>query len=367
MSAKPRACSYCQEEVQGLRVRCTVCPDFKLCLQCFSAGAEIGQHKNDEPYQFVDAGMPCLFGRNKWTPQEEIHLLDATEYYGFGNWEDIANHIETRTPEEAKEEYVHRYLDATLGKMCWAPALRRRPRYRDPIKEEKGALSHASISKMPLLDVSSQEAAQLGYMVLRDDFEKEFDNEAEYLISNLSINHDKDDCLDIALKLTQVDMYTQRLRERARRKRIAKDYMLVSQFFSLMKDRPNVKKKPRETRVLEERTKVLCQFQTAEEHDQLLVNLQREKNLRRRLAELLICRRNGITKFEDCESFYNYRQQHIGSTSPQLISTSSLSFISKKKRKKRKLLFNKQKLHAPHRQPHLLALARRRLKSLCPA
>lgn len=73
---------------------------------------------------------------------------------------------------EAKEEYVHRYLDATLGKMCWAPALRRRPRYRDPIKEEKGALSHASISKMPLLDVSSQEAAQLGYMVLRDDFEK---------------------------------------------------------------------------------------------------------------------------------------------------------------------------------------------------
>lgn len=51
-----------------------------------------------------DAGMPCLFGRNKWTPQEEIHLLDATEYYGFGNWEDIANHIETRTPEGKSEK-----------------------------------------------------------------------------------------------------------------------------------------------------------------------------------------------------------------------------------------------------------------------
>jgi hypothetical protein len=47
-----------------------------------------------------------------------------------------------------------------------------------------------------------------------------------------------------ALKLAQVDMYTRRLRERARRKRVSRDFQLVSQFFSAnRKDRPSAKKK----------------------------------------------------------------------------------------------------------------------------
>lgn len=28
-----------------------------------------------------------------------MRLLDAIEQFGFGNWEDISKHIETRTPE----------------------------------------------------------------------------------------------------------------------------------------------------------------------------------------------------------------------------------------------------------------------------
>ena len=121
-------CKYCQEDVVGLRVKCAQCTDFELCLQCFSAGAEIGPHKNDHPYQFKvwvpliygnrqtnllsiscnmlyipihqDAGAVGLFiGKNGWTAKEEQHLLDAIEQYGFGNWEDISTHIETRTPE----------------------------------------------------------------------------------------------------------------------------------------------------------------------------------------------------------------------------------------------------------------------------
>lgn len=38
-------------------------------------------------------------GRSSWTANEEVRLLDAIEQFGFGNWEDIAKHIETRTPE----------------------------------------------------------------------------------------------------------------------------------------------------------------------------------------------------------------------------------------------------------------------------
>lgn len=50
----------------------------------------------------------------------------------------------------------------------------------------------------------------------------------------------------LALKLAQVDMYISSLRERARRKRIVKDYQLVSQFFAARKERPPKKKLTRE-------------------------------------------------------------------------------------------------------------------------
>lgn len=41
--------------------------------------------------------------------------------------------------------------------------------------------------------------------------------------------------MDVGLKLALVDMYSRRLRERARRKRVIRDYQLVSKFFK--KDR----------------------------------------------------------------------------------------------------------------------------------
>ncbi len=54
----------------------------------------------------------------------------------------------------------------------------------------------------------------------------------------------------MALKLAQVDMYTRRLRERARRKRVARDFQLVSQFFNAIKkekEKPTTAAKKRES------------------------------------------------------------------------------------------------------------------------
>lgn len=79
--------------------------------------------------------------------------------------------------------------------------------------------------------------------------QQEHDNEAEAIVSHLAINHDDED-LDMALKLAQVDMYTRRLRERARRKRVARDFQLVSQYFSALskeREKPTTATKKRET------------------------------------------------------------------------------------------------------------------------
>ncbi|XP_058790047.1 transcriptional adapter 2B [Phymastichus coffea] len=299
-------CTYCQEDIQGLRIKCVECSDFDLCLQCFSAGAEIGPHKNDHSYQFMDSGTISIFtGRGNWTAREHLRLLDAIEQFGYGNWEDISKHIETRTPEEAKEEYVARYLDGNIGKFTWPSTETYTPNLTDATNSDHGPLSPDLTSRLPPLDITTDEATQLGYMPQRDDFERDYNHEAESLVSSLFLNPAEDDDLDIALKLAQVDMYTSHLRERARRKRVLRDYQLVAQFFASQKEKKesSKKKQTKEEKDFRDRMRSFAQFYTAQEYEQFLASLEKERELRLRLSELYRYRENGVTRHEECTHF----------------------------------------------------------------
>ncbi|XP_014215648.1 transcriptional adapter 2B-like isoform X2 [Copidosoma floridanum] len=309
-------CTYCQEDISGLRVKCVECTDFDLCLQCFSAGAEIGQHKNDHSYQFMDSGTISIFnGRGNWTAMEHLRLLDAIEQFGYGNWEDISKHIETRSPEEAKDEYIARYLEGNIGKYTWPPTDAYTPNLNDQTESDHGPLSPDLTSRLPPLDITPEEASQIGYMPQRDDFEHDYNHEAESLVSSLFLNPAEDDDLDIALKLAQVDMYTNNIRERARRRRVVRDYQLVSAFFAASRKEKCVKKKQtKEEKDFRERMRVFAQFYTAQEYEQFLTNLEKERELRLRLSELFRYRENGITKHEECSHFEQVLAQAQGQT-----------------------------------------------------
>ncbi|XP_047033698.1 transcriptional adapter 2B isoform X2 [Helicoverpa zea] len=294
-------CTYCQEEISGVRVKCAECIDFDICLQCFSLGAEIGSHKNDHSYQYMDSGAFGIFlGRSSWSANEEVRLLDAIEQFGFGNWEDIAKHIETRTPEEAKDEYITRYLEGSIGRATWGNLeSTSRPSLNSADKDE-GPLGPSAVSRLPHLAVTSDEAAQLGYMPNRDDFEREHDHEAEQLISTLSLNPE-DDELDVALKLSQVDIYTRRLRERTRRKRLVRDYQLVSVFFNNQRNKQKtLGKLAKEKKEFTERVRWTAQFYGRLEQAGVVGGLWRERELRVRLAELHRYRLAGVTRPEEC-------------------------------------------------------------------
>ncbi|XP_058057669.1 transcriptional adapter 2B isoform X1 [Anopheles bellator] len=297
-------CTNCQEDISGIRVHCVVCTDFELCLACFAAGAEIGPHRNDHSYQFMDSGILSIFrGKGGWSAREELHLLDAIEQYGFGNWEDISKHIETRTPEEAKEEYVSKFLNGTIGRHTWQLAVDQRPFLTDTTSDDTGPLSQLLIQKLPPMDCTAEEASALGYMPNRDDFEPEYDPTAEQLVSTLSLQPDDED-VDMLLKLAQVDIYTRRLRERARRKRVVRDYQLVANFF-----RGNMKRarQTRDQREFRERLRTYSQFYTSLEFERLISSLERERALRIRLSELNRYRWNGIQRVDECVHF----EQHV--------------------------------------------------------
>ncbi len=106
--------------------------------------------------------------------------------------------------------------------------------------------------------MSLEEQRALGYMPLRDDFEREYKNDAEALISNLTVaNHQlafldqpreqqieieifsgaeeiNEDQVDFDLKLNLIEMYRECLQERARFKKIAREYGLINNASALI-------------------------------------------------------------------------------------------------------------------------------------
>jgi hypothetical protein len=48
-------CNYCEKDISCTpRIRCAICPDFDLCLECFSVGVEVTPHRNHHDYRVVD-------------------------------------------------------------------------------------------------------------------------------------------------------------------------------------------------------------------------------------------------------------------------------------------------------------------------
>uniref|UniRef100_A0A3Q0RTF5 Transcriptional adapter n=1 Tax=Amphilophus citrinellus TaxID=61819 RepID=A0A3Q0RTF5_AMPCI len=301
-------CVNCLADVTNLRLRCTDCPDIELCPECFSAGAEIGNHRRWHGYQQVDGGRFSLWGpeaEGGWTSREEQSLLDAIEQYGFGNWEDMAAHVgASRTPQEVMEHYVTMYIHGNLGKACIPDSIPNR--VTDHTCPSGGPLSPSLTTPLPPLDISLVEQQQLGYMPLRDDYEIEYDQDAEKLISGLSVNYDDED-VEIEMKRAHVDMYVRKLRERQRRKNIARDYNLVPAFLGRdkkdkEKDKTGIKitKEEKEQRV---RLRALCQFMAHREFEEFFENMHKERVLRAKVRELQRYRRNGITRLEESAEY----------------------------------------------------------------
>uniref|UniRef100_A0A3P9BPM2 Transcriptional adaptor 2B n=1 Tax=Maylandia zebra TaxID=106582 RepID=A0A3P9BPM2_9CICH len=219
--------------------------------------------------------------------------------------EDMADHVgASRTPQEVMEHYVTMYIHGNLGKACIPDSIPNR--VTDHTCPSGGPLSPSLTTPLPPLDISLVEQQQLGYMPLRDDYEIEYDQDAEKLISGLCVNYDDED-VEIEMKRAHVDMYVRKLRERQRRKNIARDYNLVPSFLGRdkkdkEKDKTGIKitKEEKEQRV---RLRALCQFMAHREFEEFFENMHKERVLRAKVRELQRYRRNGITRLEESAEY----------------------------------------------------------------
>lgn len=103
-------CNYCNKDISGtIRIKCATCPDFDLCVECFSVGAEVTPHKSNHPYRVMDnLSFPLI--HPDWNADEEILLLEGVEMYGLGNWSEVADHVGTKTQSQCYDHYMMAYM-----------------------------------------------------------------------------------------------------------------------------------------------------------------------------------------------------------------------------------------------------------------
>lgn len=47
-------CDYCHKDISDkIRIKCAVCPDFDLCVECMYVGAKITPHTSDHAYRVM--------------------------------------------------------------------------------------------------------------------------------------------------------------------------------------------------------------------------------------------------------------------------------------------------------------------------
>lgn len=165
-----------------------------------------------------------------WRALDELELLDAMSRLGYGNWKAVSQVLSKTmkdiSPEEVADHYAIHYILCDIGDYTWDWKL-----------DASRIVDLFTISQERMLfrqedqfdDLPQAELDSLGFMPRRDDFEREFDNEAESLIANLTVGKGEDE-IETKFKMAQVQMYKQRVAERFRKKAIVRRYGLVRKF-----------------------------------------------------------------------------------------------------------------------------------------
>ncbi|XP_052207012.1 transcriptional adapter ADA2-like isoform X5 [Diospyros lotus] len=369
-------CNYCNKDISGkIRIKCVLCPDFDLCLECFSVGAEVTPHKSNHPYRVMDnLSFPLICP--DWNADEEILLLEGIEMYGLGNWAEVAEHVGTKSKAQCTDHYNAIYMNSpcfplpdmshVMGKnreellamakeqgeakkgiaspveltpkeepqpsarvkvedqrkdgptgrssstitsgvgaggsngVKSASAVKRATQIKDGHDGIKMEDSHADRSigeKKPR--TSGDEAPSMtelsGYNSKRQEFEIEYDNDAEQLLADMEFK-ETDAEAEHELKLRVLRIYLKRLDERKRRK----DFILER---NLLFPDPFEMSLSQEEKEICQRYRVFMRFHSKEEHEELLRSVIEEHRILRRIQDLQDARAAGCRTSAQAERY----------------------------------------------------------------
>ncbi|XP_044002522.1 transcriptional adapter 2-alpha-like isoform X1 [Aphidius gifuensis] len=324
-------------------IKCAICDNINICCLCFSNGFENNKHKNNHDYTIVRYNFPIINNDDdddNWTANEELLLLNVLQECGFGNWKDIERRIQNKTAEQCQRHYMKYYVDNQY--------LKGLPVMRESESTIFGSKPIPYFFKLQDLDdpprfqsnsINSRHFA--GYNSARSDFETNFDNHAELLISELKyneFNNNNDDDNDInnenddnyklfqCLQANIVDAYNNRLKERQRRKKIIRKHGLIAvrRTYSWLRRYDSTITSP-----IVERLVSFMQLVDGIEFDYIMEGLHRAGELRNYLTKLFEFRSNGLRHKQSVKMFNKLSKIKIEKDKERRIYLNQSSFTIK--------------------------------------
>ena len=354
-------CKYCGTDLSDtLRIRNASHSGVDLCADCFSVGVCCWPHKSTDSYRIVEDLSTPLFDPD-WGIDEELLLLEALEIYGPGNWTEIAEHVGRKDKFQCRTHYFERYINSPTAPLPILPKTLtpgtnstthsemggndiKNSSKVDDKKEMLQQMTHSvkkeaeaekgtgsldaknsngkedtSKEKIPtkgmplegktlpslpssvVVSTGKAEGNQVeitGYNVKRDDFEPEYDNDAETPLAELEIRRE-DSKEDREMKVEMLRLYFKRQKERyARRK-----FVLERGLLNVRKQQLLEKKRTKEEKEIYANMRVFARFQTQEEHEALVQGILEEQKLRQRIKELKEYRRMGVLTLAEAELY----------------------------------------------------------------
>ena len=288
-------CDYCRRDISSqIRIKCAVCTDFDLCVDCFCVGVELGSHRNTHDYQVVDQMNFPLFNE-QWGADEELLLLEAIGLYGLGNWTDIADHVSTKNARACESHYIETYINtptAPLPDMSKTFVGVVDPKYRRHNVRSKQ-------SHQPQVSGGPKTLPDSGYMVRRHEFETEHLNNVESLIATLSSIDQSDPLPMQQLKLAILEIYSRSLQRRYQ----VRHFVVGSGLLDVKKIQVQDKKRPPHERNIAIKHQIFLQLLERSEYDSFVEGILRENRLKKQIQELQELRSQGFINFYSAQEY----------------------------------------------------------------
>uniref|UniRef100_A0A2P2M3M8 Transcriptional adapter n=1 Tax=Rhizophora mucronata TaxID=61149 RepID=A0A2P2M3M8_RHIMU len=359
-------CNYCNKDITGkIRIKCAICPDFDLCIECFSVGAEVTPHKCNHPYRVMDnLSFPLICP--DWNADDEILLLEGIEMYGLGNWTEVAEHVGTKSKEMCIEHYTSVYLNSPYfplpdlslvvgknrkellamakehgedkkGSSILGEHLLKEESLFSPSRVKVEEMNKGSSSgRLPTTDPQSQMDRDVkgnkpissgndglslvemsSYNPKRQEFDPEYDNDAEQLLAEMEFK-DTDTEEERELKLRVLRIYSKRLDERKHRK----EFILER---NLLYPNPFENDLSAEERVLCRRYDIFMRFHSKEEHEDLLQTVIAEHRTLKRIQELKEARAAGCRSSAEADRYLEQKRKREAEESSRRAKESVLA------------------------------------------
>ncbi|SOV77132.1 transcriptional coactivator ADA2 [Plasmodium sp. gorilla clade G3] len=301
-------CDICNKDItHTIRIRCAECVDFDLCVNCFSTGKEMKsdkcEHYNYHNYIPIPKYDFPLYKLN-WSAEEELLLLDGISKFGFGNWEQVADLVNsvaniTKTDRECESHYYNYYLKSNCAPLPDNKRLLIKPD-GNPYEIEHVVEKDINDNDDYVLPKSKKNNRTqiIGYWPLRGDFDIEYDNDAELLLADMEFK-ESDLPQQKELKLQVLEIYNSKLDERIYRKRTVIERGLLDSKAQMQKE----KKRTKEEKELYAALKPLSRFHSPQHHEYFIQLLLEEQKLRQRLTKLQEWKALGLQNIEQVQEY----------------------------------------------------------------